>query len=68
MSIGCIGKGGRGLLLIEENCKEEIISIAEYLKTKYPKDQFVDIVKSDEYNQPNMNSIIIWLVIPVVSL
>jgi hypothetical protein len=26
-------------------CKEEIINIAEYLKTKYPKDQFVYIVK-----------------------
>jgi len=39
-------------------CIEELISVAEYLKTKYPKDQFVNIVKKHECNQPNMNSTI----------
>jgi len=36
-------------------CKSEIINIAEYLNTKYSKDQFVSIVKSNESNQPNTN-------------
>jgi cytochrome c-type biogenesis protein CcmH/NrfF len=51
-------EGGRGLLLIEVTCKEEMINIAEYFKTKYQEDQFVNIVKSHECNQPNMNSTI----------
>jgi len=38
--------------------KAEIINIAEYLDTKYTEDQFVNIVKSHESNQPNMNSTI----------
>jgi hypothetical protein len=38
--------------------KSEIINIAEYMNTKYAKDQFVNIVKSHESNQPNMNSTI----------
>jgi len=33
----------------------EIINIAEYLNKEY-KDQFVNIVKSHESNQPSMNS------------
>ena len=38
--------------------RAEIINIAEYLNTKYVKDQFVNIVKSHKSNQPNMNSTI----------
>ena len=50
-------EGGRGLLQIEATYeyKAEIINIAEYLNTKYNEDQFVNIVKSQEINQPNMN-------------
>jgi len=51
-------EGGRGLLQIEATYKAEIINIAEYLDTKYTKDQFVNIVKSHESHQPNMNSTI----------
>ena len=36
--------------------KAKIINFAEYLKTKYAEDQFVNIVKGRESNQPNMNS------------
>jgi len=36
--------------------RAEIIDIAEYLNTQYTEDQFVNIVKSHESNQPNMNS------------
>jgi hypothetical protein len=49
-------EGGRGLLQIEATYKAEIINIAEYLKTKYTEDQFVNIVKNDESNQTNTNS------------
>jgi len=38
--------------------KAEIINIAEYLNTDYKEDQFVNIIKSHESTQPNMNSII----------
>ena len=38
--------------------KAEIINISEYLNTKYVKDQSVNIVKSHEGNQPNMNPMI----------
>ena len=48
--------GGRGLLQIEATYKAEIMYIAEYLSTKYIEDQFVNIVKSHESNQPNINS------------
>ena len=48
--------GGRGLLQIKATHKAEIINIAEYLNTKYTEDQFVNIVKSQEGNQSNMNS------------
>ena len=34
------------------------MNIAEYFNTNYKKDQFVNIVKSQESTQPNMNSII----------
>jgi len=51
-------EGGKGLVQIEAAYKAEIINIAEYLNTNYKKDQFVNIVKSQESTQPNMNSII----------
>jgi len=55
----CEGKEeGRGLLQIEATYQAEIINIAEYLNTKYKTDQFVNIVKRHESNQPNMNSTI----------
>ena len=38
--------------------KAEIINIAEYLNTNYKKDQFVNIVQSQESTQLNINSII----------
>jgi len=49
---------GRGLVQIEATYTVEIINIVEYLNTKYTEDQFVNIVKSHESNQPNMNSTI----------
>ena len=51
-------EGGRGLVQIEAAYKAEILNIAEYLNTNYKKDQFANIVKSQERTQPNMNSII----------
>ena len=48
----------RGLVQIEAAYKAEIINIAEYRNTNYKKDQFVNIVKSQESTQQNMNSII----------
>ena len=51
-------EGGRGLVQIEAACKAEIINIAEYLNTNYKEDQFVNIAKSHESPQTNMNSII----------
>jgi len=51
-------EGGRGLVQIEAVCKAEIINIAEYVNTDYKEDQFVNIIKSQESTQPNMNSII----------
>jgi len=50
--------GGRGEIQIEATYKGEIINIAEYLNTNYKEDQFVNIVKSHESTQPNMNPII----------
>ena len=41
---------GRGLLQIEVTHEAKIINFAEYLKTKYAEDQFVNIVKSHESN------------------
>ena len=49
---------GRGLVQIEAAYKAEIINIAEYLNTNYKEGQFLNIVKSHENTQPNMNSII----------
>ena len=46
------------MVQIEAEYKAEIMNIAEYLNTNYKKDQFVNIFKSQESNQPNMNSII----------
>ena len=53
-------KEGRDLLQIEVTCehKVETVNIAEYLNTKYAEDHFVNILKSHESNQPNMNSTI----------
>jgi len=51
-------EGERGLVEIEAAYKAEIINIAECLNTNYKEDQFVNIVKSHESSQPNMNSII----------
>jgi len=51
-------EGGRGLVQIEVVYKAELINIAEYLNTNYKGDQFLNIVKSHESTQPNMNSII----------
>jgi hypothetical protein len=48
-------KGGRGLLQIDATYKAEIISIVEYLNTKYAEYQFVSIVKGHESIQPHMN-------------
>ena len=46
------------MVRIEAAYKAGIMNIAEYLNTNYKKDQFVNIVKSQESTQPNMNSII----------
>jgi len=51
-------EGGRRLVQIEAVYKAEIINIAEYLNTYYKEDQFLNIVKSHESTQTNMNSII----------
>jgi len=51
-------EGERGLIQIETAYKAEIINIAEYLNTNYKEKQFVNIVKSQEITQLNMNSII----------
>jgi hypothetical protein len=50
-------KGGeRGLLQTVVTYKGETINIAEYLKTKYAEDQFVNIIKSNKSHQPSMKS------------
>jgi hypothetical protein len=46
------------VLQTEATYKVEIISTVEYLNTKYKEDQFVDIAKEHEKNQPNRNSTI----------
>ena len=46
---------GRGLLQSAVTHKAQIINISEYLNTKYAEDQFVNIVKSHESHQTNMN-------------
>jgi hypothetical protein len=47
--------GGRGLSQIEAAYKTEIINIAECLNKRYKEDQFVNIIKSHDSNQPTMN-------------
>jgi len=42
----------------KQDNKVEIINIAEYLNTTYKEYQFVNIVKSHESTQQNINSII----------
>ena len=49
---------GRGLFQTEATYKAEIINIAEYLKTMYTEEQFVNIVKNHESSQTNINSTI----------
>ena len=51
-------EGARELIQTEAAYKAEIFNTAEYLNTNYKEDQFVNIVKSHESTQPNMNSII----------
>jgi len=48
-------RGRRGLLQTEAKHKAATINTAEYMKTKYKEDQFSDIIKCHESNQPNMN-------------
>ena len=49
-------EGRRGVVHIEAAFKAEVINIAEHLNTKYKKDQSVNIFKSQESTQPNVNS------------
>ena len=51
-------EGGRGLVQVEAAYKAEIINIAEYLKTNYKEDQFLNIVRNHESTQPYMNSVL----------
>jgi hypothetical protein len=48
-------EGRRGLSQIEAAYKTDIITIAEYLNKKYKGDQFVNIIRSHDSKQPNMN-------------
>ena len=47
----------RGLLQTKGIYKGEITNTAEDLSTEYKEDQFVNIAKSHESTQPDMNSI-----------
>ena len=49
-------EGERGLLQFEAIYIAEIMSTAKYLNRRYKENQLVNIVKSHESNQPNMNS------------
>jgi peptidoglycan hydrolase CwlO-like protein len=51
-------KEGSGLLQVDAAYKTEIINTSKYLTTKYKGDHFVNIVKSHESTQPNINSIV----------
>ena len=51
-------EGGRGQVQDETVYQSDIINTAEYLKTNYKDDQFVNIVKNHESAQPNMNSVL----------
>ena len=46
------------MVQVEVAYKAEITSTAEYRNTNYKVDKFVNIVKSYESTQPNMNSVI----------
>jgi hypothetical protein len=48
--------GGRTLAQIEAAYKTEIINIAEHLNKNYKEGQFVNIIRSHDSSQPNMNS------------
>jgi hypothetical protein len=48
--------GGKGLAQIEAAYTTEIINIAECLNKRYKEDLFVNIIRSHDRNQPNMNS------------
>jgi hypothetical protein len=49
-------EGRRGLSQIEAAYKTGIINTAEYLNKKYKEDQFVNIIRNHDSNQPNMSS------------
>jgi len=49
------------LLQIEATHKAKIISTVEYLNTKHKEDQLVNIDKSHESSQPNMNSTVRYI-------
>jgi hypothetical protein len=51
-------EGGGGVLQTEATNKAQIISIEEYLNTKYSADQFVNIVRIHVSYLPIMNSTI----------
>jgi hypothetical protein len=48
--------GGRACKKLKSAYKTEIINIAERLNKKYKEDQFVNIIRSRDSSQPNMNS------------
>jgi hypothetical protein len=48
--------GGRGVSQMEAAYKTEIINIAEYFNKRYKEDQFVNIIRSRDSSQPNINS------------
>jgi len=48
-------EGEKGLLQTEATYTGEIINFAEYLKTNYADDYFVNTVKGHETIRPNMN-------------
>jgi hypothetical protein len=49
------------LLQIEATHKAKIISTVEYPNTKHKEDQLVNIDKSHESSQPNMNSTVHYI-------
>ena len=52
-------KGGRrGLLQTEATYKAEMVNTAEYMNTQFAEDQVLNLVNSNESNQPNINSTI----------
>jgi hypothetical protein len=57
-------EGGRCLAQIKARYQTEIINIAEYLNKKYKEDQSVNIIRSHDSNQPNMNSTV-WAAVKI---